>query len=561
MNANGCRANGPLPPRVTHVTRVAHAARAVRAACAAWFACVPACVALLAGCTVGPNYSLPKDALVNANFANAPIEGSNDPLVSQQPVPQNWWRLYDDPVLNGLVEEALAENRDLRVAVANLAASRAEVQFAREQDGFSGDALGTAQYTQLSPEEFLTNKIPPGTLAVVGFNVSYELDLFGKLRRGVEAAKADDDAVEAARDLVRITVVADVVRSYVENCAAAEELAIAQHSLALERERVDVSQRLLQAGRGNQPDVTRGITQRDTIAAEIPRFMLRQRVAQYRLAMLLARSPQDLPAPAKNCSKLPQIDEPLPVGDGAALLKRRPDVREAERKLAASTARIGVATAALYPTVSFGASAGFNGLAADIGTAPTAYYSVGPLVSWVFPVNGQRAKVHEAEASTAASLAHFDSVVLNALRETESALSTYSFDTDRAQVLETALQSAQTSADQTHQLYVSGRESFISDLDATRTLTSVDAQVAAARSTVAVDRVNLFLALGGGWEEEEPGGTKEGAQPRPVDGAPPAPRAPDGQAGALQPAAAARPQQAAQGSGPATPQPGSQKSE
>ncbi|GAB7526023.1 efflux transporter outer membrane subunit [Paraburkholderia sp. 2C] len=467
--------------------------------------------ALLAGCTVGPNYSLPKDALVNSNFANAPIEGSNDPLVTQQPVPPNWWRLYDDPVLNGLVEDALAENRDLRVAVANLAASRAEVQFAREQDGFSGDASGTVQYSQLSPEQFLTDKIPPQTLAVLGFNVSYELDLFGKLRRGVEAAKADDDAVEAARDLVRITVVADVVRSYVENCAAAEELAIAQHSLALERERVDVSQRLFQAGRGNEPDVTRGITQRDTIAAEIPRFMLRQRVAQYRLAMLLARSPQDLPPAAKNCAKLPQMGE-LPVGDGAALLKRRPDVREAERKLAASTARIGVATAALYPTISLGASAGFNGLASDIGTAPTAYYSVGPLISWVFPVNGQRAKVHEAEASTAASLAHFDSVVLNALRETESALATYSFDTERAQVLETALQSARKSADQTHQLYTSGRESFISDLDATRTLTSVDAQVAAARSTVAVDRVNLFLALGGGWEEEEQGGTKEGAQ-------------------------------------------------
>jgi NodT family efflux transporter outer membrane factor (OMF) lipoprotein len=523
----------------------AFASARTRTVGAAWMA-VPALtslvfasVALLAGCTVGPNYSLPKDALVNSNFANAPIEGSNDPLVTQQPVPQNWWRLYDDPVLNSLVEDALAENRDLRVAVANLAASRAEVQFAREQDGFSGDALGTVQYSQLSPEQFLTNKIPPQTLAVLGFNVSYELDLFGKLRRGVEAAKADDDAVEAARDLVRITVVADVVRSYVENCAAAEELAIAQHSLALERERVDVSQRLFQAGRGNEPDVTRGITQRDTIAAEIPRFMLRQRVAQYRLATLLARSPQDLPPAAKNCAKLPQIGEPLPVGDGAALLKRRPDVREAERKLAASTARIGVATAALYPTISLGASAGFNGLASDIGTAPTAYYSVGPMISWVFPVNGQRAKVQQAEASTVASLAHFDSVVLNALRETESALATYSLDTQRAQVLETALQSARTSADQTHQLYTSGRESFISDLDATRTLTQVDAQVAAARSTVAVDRVNLFLALGGGWEEEEQGA----------------------QTGASQAGSGSRARQAAQGSGQAAVQPGAHRSE
>jgi NodT family efflux transporter outer membrane factor (OMF) lipoprotein len=481
--------------------------------------CGVLCVALFAGCTVGPNYSLPKDALVNAKFANAPIEGANDPLVTQQPVPPNWWRLYDDPVLNGLVEDALSENRDLRVAVANLAASRAEVQFAREQDGFSGGASGTVQYSQLSPQQYLVEKIKPGYLADVGFNVSYELDLFGKLRRGVEAAKADDDAVEAALDLVRITVVADVVRSYVENCAAAEELAIAQHSLALERERVDVSRRLLQAGRGNEPDVTRGVTQQDTIAAEIPRFQLRQRVAQYRLAMLLARAPEDLPADAKSCAKLPQIAQPVPVGDGTALLKRRPDVREAERKLAASTARIGVATAALYPTISFGAAAGFTGFAKDIGTAQTAYYSAGPLITYVFPVNGQRARVREAEASTVASLAHFDSVVLNALRETQSVLATYSEDTARAQALQTALQSAQKSADETHQLYMTGRESFISDLDATRTLTSVDAQVAAARSTVAVDRVNLFLALGGGWEEEGSEGAKEGAQPVPKGGA------------------------------------------
>jgi NodT family efflux transporter outer membrane factor (OMF) lipoprotein len=506
----------------------------LRAACAlpGGVLCVALCVALFAGCTVGPNYSLPKEAVVNAKFANAPLDGANDPLVTQQPVPQNWWRLYDDPVLNGLVEDALAENRDLRVAVANLAASRAEVQFAREQDGFSGDASAAVQYTQLSPEQFLTDKIAPAWLQDIGFNVSYELDLFGKLRRGVEAAKADDDAVEAARDLVRITVVADVVRSYVENCAAAEELAIAQRSLALERERVDVSRRLLQAGRGNQPDVTRGLTQQDTIAAEIPRFTLRQRVAQYRLAMLLARAPQDLPPAAKNCSKLPQVGEAVPVGDGAALLKRRPDVREAERKLAASTARIGVATAALYPTVSIGASAGFSGLLSDVGTAKTATYAIGPLISWEFPVNGQRAKVQEAEASTVASLAHFDSVVLNALRETQSALATYSADTARAQALQTAVQSAQTSADQTHQLYVNGRESFISDLDATRTLTSVDAQVASAWTTVAVDRVNLFLALGGGWEEE----AREGSQknPNPAERAPQAAQQSSGQAGAQQ---------------------------
>jgi NodT family efflux transporter outer membrane factor (OMF) lipoprotein len=468
---------------------------------------------LVGACTVGPDYALPKSALVNAPYANAPIDGANDPLVTQQAVPPNWWRLYDDPVLNDLVEAALEENRDLRVAVANLAASRAEVQFAREQGGFSGSAGAGVARSQLSPEQYLvpSNKLPPFTLAELGVNVSYEIDLFGKLRRGVEAARADDDAVEAARDLVRITIVADVVRSYVESCAAAEELEIARRSLALDKERLDVSRRLQQAGRGNVPDVTRGQTEVDTTTAEIPRFTGRRRVAQYRLAMLLARAPEALPPAALNCTKLPQVRQPIPVGDGAALLKRRPDVREAERKLAASTARIGVATAALYPTISLGANAGFSGLASDIGTAPTAFWSIGPLISWQFPIDGQRAKVQQAQAQTAGALAQFDSVVLNALRETQSALTTYSADYARAQALRTAAVSAQKSADETHQLYTQGRESFISDLDATRTLTTVNAQVAAAESTVAVDRVNLFLALGGGWEESQTEGAPGGA--------------------------------------------------
>jgi NodT family efflux transporter outer membrane factor (OMF) lipoprotein len=478
--------------------------------------------ALGSACTVGPDYSLPKTALVNAPYANARIDGSNDPLVTQQPVPPNWWRLYDDPALNELVEDALAENRDLRVAVANLAASRAEVQFAREQGGFSGNTSAGVSRSQLSPEQYLVpgNKLPPFTLAELGVNVSYEIDLFGKLRRGVEAARSDDDAVEAARDLVRITIVADVVRSYVESCAAAEELNIARQSLALDRERLDVSRRLQLAGRGNVPDVTRGQTEVDTTNAQIPQFTARRRVAQYRLAMLLARAPEALPPAALNCTKLPQVSQPIPVGDGAALLKRRPDVREAERKLAASTARIGVATAALYPTISLGANAGFSGLASDIGTAPTAFWSIGPLISWEFPINGQRAKVQQAEAQTAGALARFDAVVLNALRETQSALTTYSADYARADALRTAAASAKKSAGETHQLYTQGRESFISDLDATRTLTSVNAQVAAAESTVAVDRVNLFLALGGGWQEEEgAAGAQSGAAGTPGNAA------------------------------------------
>jgi NodT family efflux transporter outer membrane factor (OMF) lipoprotein len=458
----------------------------------------------LDGCmNVGPNYSLPQQALVNAPLANAPIEGADPALTSTGNVPAVWWKLYDDPVLNGLVDEALQSNSDLRVAAANLARSREALGVAQAQGGFSGQASALVERAQISAQQFLlTEKVPVVNEGDIGISVAYEIDLFGKLRRGVEAAQADTESVEAAGDLARITVVADVVRSYVEQCSAAEELRIAQQSLALQKQRVDVSRRLRDAGRGNQPDVTRGQTQVDTLSADIPRYTARRKIAQYRLAALLARAPSDLPPAVLACDRLPQIRQPIPVGDGAALLKRRPDVREAERQLAASTARIGVATGALYPTVSIGASAGLTGILEDLGSAATARWGFGPLISWTFPANGARGRVREAQASSQVALAKFDGVVLTALRETETNLATYASDYARADSLRAALKSATESADETHRLYLAGRESFISDLDATRTLTSTKSQVAAVEGQVAIDQVNLFLALGGGWETD-----------------------------------------------------------
>ncbi|MGN4078154.1 TolC family protein, partial [Burkholderia gladioli] len=225
--------------------------------------------------TVGPNYRLPKQALVNAPLANAPLDGAGDgsSLVSHGAVPANWWRLYDDPVLDGLVQLALQSNTDLRVAAANLARSRAALDVANAQGGFSGGFAGGAQRAQESAEQYLlTEKLPVVNEGAFNINVSYEFDLFGKLKRGVEAARADTDAVKAAGDLARITVVADVVRAYVESCSAAEELEIAKQSLALQQQRVSLSRRLRDAGRGSQTDVTTGTTQVRTLAADIPRF-------------------------------------------------------------------------------------------------------------------------------------------------------------------------------------------------------------------------------------------------------------------------------------------------
>jgi len=464
---------------------------------------VPLVLALGACMTLGPNYKLPNDALVNAPLAQGPLAGAQNAPVTSGDLPADWWHLYDDPVLDGLVRDALKSNTRLREAAANIARSNAAVDAARAEGGLSASASAAFARAQESGEQYLIfSKLPVENEGALGLNVSYELDLFGKLKRGVEAARADDEAVQAAADLARITVAAGVVQAYVEACSAGDELAIAQQSLKLQKERVALSKRLRDAGRGDQPDVTRGVTQAQTIAADIPRLVGRQRAAQYQLAMLLAVAPADLPPAVQTCSRLPKLTQPIPVGDGAALLKRRPDVREAERQLAAATARIGVATAALYPSVSIGASAGSLGLAGDLFSPDTNHWSIGPLISWSFPINGQRERVSEAQAATRGALAHFDGVVLNALRETQTDLATYAADDQRADALRSAFTSAKQSANETHRLYAAGRQSFLADLDATRTLTSVQAQVAAADGQVALDQVKLFLSLGGGWGQK-----------------------------------------------------------
>ncbi|MDR0997115.1 MAG: TolC family protein, partial [Zoogloeaceae bacterium] len=219
-----------------------------------WLALLPL---TLAACTVGPDYKLPDEALINAPLAHAPLDPVGAPVSTATALSGDWWRLYDDPVLNELIEAALRSNTDLRIAAANLARSRAALAVAEAQGGFEGGASAQFLRAQDSAEQhLLASKLEPDNMGDVGLSISYEIDLFGKLRRVVEAARADDEAVEAAQDLARIAVVSDVVRAYVGSCSAGEELAIAKESFKLQQERVALVRQLRDAGRGNQTEVT-----------------------------------------------------------------------------------------------------------------------------------------------------------------------------------------------------------------------------------------------------------------------------------------------------------------
>jgi NodT family efflux transporter outer membrane factor (OMF) lipoprotein len=456
---------------------------------------------LLSACqVVGPDYHLPKEAVVNRDDLQGELTVNGKNVVSA-PVPSDWWRLYRDPRLDLLVQQAMASNTDLRVAAANLSRARTQVEQAQAAGGWSGGVKMGVERLQESGEAYLlTEKVPVANIGDIGITTSYQFDLFGILQRGIEAAKANADATQAAADTARITLVADVVRSYTQICAANEEREIAQHSLDLQSQSTTLTQRLRDAGRGDETQVTRSQTQFKSLRAEMPRYEAARQAGLFRLSMLLAKPVDQLPAGTRDCAELPKIAQLLPVGDGATLLKRRPDVRQAERRLAAATAGIGVATGELYPDISIGATVGTVGILDDLGKPQTNRWGFGPLLSWTVPSNGSRARIREAEAVTQGALAHFDGVVLNAIRETQTGLAQYTALLQRRDALADAGQSAQLAAEQTHRFYQAGRASFLADLQATRTYTDVRAQLASANTQVAMSQIDLFLALGGGWE-------------------------------------------------------------
>ena len=461
---------------------------------------------VLSACTtVGPDYKVPEAAKLNAPTAQGAFIEAKTPAVSQAPVPDGWWKLYDDPTLNGLVAEALIANTDLRVAAANLARARAVAGEADDAGGFTTSASAAAMHAHESGEQFLLARpLPVENLADVGVKVSYQVDLVGRLKRAAEAAHADAEASQAALDLARISVAADVARAYVDACASGHELAVARQNLDLQGKSLTVTGKLIAAGRGTSLDATRSRALLEQSRAALPTFESRRRAALYKLAMLTGKTPAEFPKAVEACARPPRLSQPIPVGDGAALLKRRPDVRQAERGLAGATARIGVATAALYPNISFGLGAGSTGLLADIGQPAANRWGLSSLISWTLPGEGEHARIRATEAGADAALARFDGVVLNALRETETSLAVYAHELDRNAALRAARDEAAKAEAQAQRLYRGGRSPYLASLDAQRTLAGAEGALAASDGQIAADQVNLFLALGGGWTSGAP---------------------------------------------------------
>jgi NodT family efflux transporter outer membrane factor (OMF) lipoprotein len=460
---------------------------------------------IVGGCTLGPNY-----------HPAPPAPGAEAPLVSVSPSaetaaepPDDWWRLYHDPTLDKLLDEAFKANTDLRAAEANLQASRAVLDVARnayfpqteaEIASTRGRDAVTDEILNLTGRRSQTIWIHEAALSV-----GYELDYLGRVRRSVESARADTEAVAAAQDTVKITVAAETARAYAQICALGEELEVARHSLEIVGREADITVNRNEAGANSKFDVVRAQGLVAQVRASIPPLEGQRRSALFQLAALLGRTPTMAPTEVNQCITPPRLTDLIPVGDGATLLKRRPDVRQADRRMASATARIGVATADLYPQITLKGL--YGSVTTDIHqftSADAVTWGVGPSVSWTFPnMAGPRARVRASKANAAAALASFDSVVLQALKETEQALSTYGSELDRRQALSDAQEKAHQAFDMADDQFLAGSVSNLDLLTTEQSLVAADAAVATSDAALIQDQIAVFKALGGGWRGVE----------------------------------------------------------
>ena len=407
---------------------------------------------------------------MNAPAAQGPFISASGSEFAQEPVPDAWWHLYDSALLDQLVAEALAANTDLRAAQANLERSAALLDEARAQRQPSATVNFDPSYQQLSAESYLhPGSLAPAGLYDTGLSASYEIDLFGTAAtrgRGRQGGRRGDQSGVRSHQDQRGGGDGSRLRRGLQHRRAARG-----RSPLIAAAAAKCHSHAASARGGPGPDA--GFhsllrARRTAQSAAIPSLEAQRSNALFRLAALTGRPPSEYPRSVESCVEAPRLRQPIPVGDGMELMRRRPDVREAERKLAAATARIGIATAELYPRVTLGVSAGSTGALTDIFTDPTNRYGMGLGIHWQANQSITRAQIAAAGATARGSLARFDSVVLTALRDTEGALATYVRDGQRDEDLANAQDRTREAEQEALRLYSGGKIDFLSLLDAQR---------------------------------------------------------------------------------------------
>jgi NodT family efflux transporter outer membrane factor (OMF) lipoprotein len=464
-----------------------------------------------AGCMVGPNYHSPKTKVSEKWAAENATVNKSVTKADQAPVAE-WWTSFNDPTLNALIDHAVQGNLDLQIAQARVREARAQrgvvaadlyptvnvsssYQRSRISKNINGVQTSTGSQNNLNVT---------GDLYQVGFDASWEIDVFGGVRRDIEAANADISAQIEDRRNTLVTLLAEVARNYMELRRAQQQITIAEANLKAQQETLDITKVRFNAGLVSDLDVQRAQAQVDTTASEIPTLRATAQQSIHLLSVLLGEEPGALTAELSNQAPIPQTPPEIPVGLPSELLRRRPDVRRAERELAAQTARIGVATADLFPKFSL---TGFLGLTSSkfskLSNSGSTTWSILPGVSWpVLDFGRIRSNIAVENAREQQAAIFYEQTVLTSLREVADSMIAFSQEQTRHQNLESAVEANRRAVKLANELYKQGLADFLSVLQAQRDLFVSEDALVQSDSLVTSNLVALYKALGGGWEIE-----------------------------------------------------------
>jgi len=461
-------------------------------------------LAMAAGCTVGPDYERP-ETKTPEQWQQSILD--RDPaIVPAQAEIEQWWDILGDPVLDRLIEEAGRNNFDLRIAIARVEEAR---EFVGVVSGEAYPQVGAS--ANASRSRISENVLPlPGgqtnNTFDIGVGASWEIDVFGRIRRAVEAATAEFQATEEDRNDVLISVYAQVGRSYVALRTAQARMAAAERNIESQQEILTLTRTRFKYGLASDLDVAQAEQVLASSEATVPEIQVQVDRSMHALALLVGRAPSALKEELAPPRPIPGLDTSIRIGVPADLIRRRPDIRRAERRLAAQTARIGVATAELYPSFNI---LGMLGLAAGktsaVFTSGSHTYSLGGGILWnLFAGGSIRSQIRVEGARAKQAKLYYERTVLNALREVEDNLVDLAENEKRRAALGRNTEAASRSLRLALELYKDGLRDFQSTLDAERALFAAEDRSSAADGSTASSLINLYQALGGGWNPDDP---------------------------------------------------------
>ena len=468
-----------------------------------WKSIVAALALFGAGCSVGPDYKEPGLAVPGV-WNEAQQKG-----VEVRPLELvRWWTAFDDPLLNSLVDRAVQSNLDLRVAEARIRESRASRAVVAAGQW---PTLGTyGSYTRSRNSDTVLD-VPQGSASSIklernffdtGFDANWEIDVFGGVRRSVEAADATIEATEYSRRDVLVSLLGDVARNYIDLRGAQRRLAVARANVKSQQDSLDLTRVRFDAGLASDLDVVRAEAQINATAAQIPVIESALKQAAYSLDLLLGLSPGALWSELEKEMAIPHLPAEVKVGLPSDLLRRRPDIRLAERRLAAATAQIGSAVADLFPKFSLTGIYGLQSISAsDWFMGRSRYWAIGPTITWpIFDAGRIRANIEIRNAQQEQALYQYEKTVLAAFGDVEKSLVNYAQEQVRYRSLNDAVAANRRAVEMANELYIRGLNDYLNVLDAQRALYLTETELALSEATMAANLVALYKALGGGWQ-------------------------------------------------------------